>query len=234
MFTASANRLDLFAELNRGRTVLINTSKSLLGQDASSIFGRFAIAQTLGAVFQRVAIKPPYRPALIYIDEAADYFQDETLANLFAQARKFELGALIAFQNLDQLPAGLRPVVVANTTTKLVSGLSDKDARAISSDMRTNADFLMSMQKKEHGSEWGCFIKTYTPKAIRLFSPFGVIEDAPKMSEEEHKALRQRNRERYGTSSSANVSQENSLSQTHEAPAKKASNEVPRLHPTSC
>ena len=233
MFTASANRLDLFAELNRGRTVLINTSKSLLGQDASSVFGRFAIAQTLGAVFQRVAIKPPYRPALIYIDEAADYFQDETLANLFAQARKFELGALIAFQNLDQLPAGLRPVVVANTTTKLVSGLSDKDARAISSDMRTNADFLMSMQKKEHGSEWGCFIKTYTPKAIRLFSPFGVIEDADKMSEEEHRTLRQRNRERYGTSSSANVSQENSLSQTHEAPAKKASNEVSRPHPTS-
>lgn len=82
-------------------------------------------------------------------------------------------------------------------------------------------------------SEFGCFIKNHTPNAVRLTIPFGLIEDAPKMSPEEHKALRQRNRERYGTSSSANVNHENSLSQTHEAPAKKPSNEVSRPHPTS-
>ena len=222
MFTAKDNKLDLFTELNAGKTILVNTSKSLLGNDASSVFRRYIIAQTLSAAFQRIAINPPYRPALLYIDESVDYFQDETLATLFAQARKYELGALTAFQNLDQLPAALRPVVVANTSTKLVSGLSDKDARSISSDMRTDADFIMSLKKRKDGSEWACFIKTYTPKAVRLFSPFGVVENAPKMSAEEHKALRQRNSERYGT---------------HEAPAKKdvkeASTKVSPPHPTS-
>jgi hypothetical protein len=233
MFTASDNRLDLFEELNEGRTILVNTSKSLLGNDASSVFGRYIIAQTLSAAFQRITLKPPYRPALLYIDEAADYFQDETLANLFTQARKFELSALIAFQNLQQMPAGLAPIVLANTTTKLVAGLTDRDARALATDMRTSPDFLLSLRKHEKSSEFGCFIKNYTPHAVRLTIPFGVIENAPKMSPEEHKALRQRNRERYGTSGSANVNHENSLSQTREAPAKKASNEVPRPHPTS-
>ena len=125
------------------------------------------------------------------------------------------------------------PVVVANTTTKLVSGLSDKDARALSSDMRTDADFLMSLRKQKEGSEWGCFIKSHTTKAVRLFAPFGVVENAPMMSAEEHEELRQTNRERYGISSSANINHENSLSQTHEAPAKNASNEVSPPHPTS-
>jgi hypothetical protein len=232
MFTARENRLDLFEELNAGKTILINTSKALLGEDASSVFARYAIAQTLSAVFQRVAIKPPYRLALLYCDEAAEVMKDETLSTLFTQARKYELGALIAFQNLQQMPAGLAPVVLANTTTKLVAGLTDRDARALATDMRTTPDFLLSLRKHKSASEFGCFIKNYTPAAVRLTIPFGVIEDAPKMTKEEHKALRQKNRERYGTSSSANVNHENSLSQTHEAPAKKASNEVPRPHPT--
>jgi hypothetical protein len=233
MFTASDNKLDLFDELNRGRTILVNTSKSLLGNDASSVFGRYIVAQTLSAAFQRVAIQKPYRLALLYIDEAADYFQDETLATLFTQARKYELGALIAFQNLQQMPAGLASTVLTNTTTKLCAGLTDRDARALATDMRTTADWLLSLQKQRDASEFGCFIKNYTNHAVRLTIPFGVIENAPKMSAEEHKALRQRNRERYGTSSSANVTHENRLSQTHEAPAKKASNEVSRPHPAS-
>jgi len=231
MFTSPHNRLDLFTELNKGKTILINTSKALLGDDASSIFGRYFIAQTLGAVFQRVAIPKPYRPVYLYIDESKEYFKDAALSNLFEQARKYELGALIAFQNVNQIDNELRSIVFANTTTKLASSISHKDAIALAPDMRTDAEFLMSMQKDKKGSQWGCFIKTYTPKAVRLFSPFGVVEDAPKMSAAEHKALRRRNRERYGTPSSANVNQESSLSQTHDAPAKKASNEVPHLQP---
>ena len=233
MFTATDNQLDIFNELNAGKTILVNTSKALLGDDASSVFARYVIAQTLSAAFQRVAITPPYRLALLYIDEASEVMKDETLATLFTQARKFELGALIAFQNLQQMPAGLAPEVLANTTTKLVAGLTDRDARALATDMRTSSDWLLSLRKQRDASEFGCFIKNYTPHAVRLTIPFGVIENAPKMSAEEHKALRQRNRERYGTSSNANVNHENSLSQTHEAPATQASNEVSRPHPPS-
>ena len=160
--------------------------------------------------------------------------QDETLANLFTQARKFELGALIAFQNLDQMPAGLRSCGACKHHYQTGGG-TYRPRRSRAGDGHAHyADWLSSLRKsKEHASEFGCFIKNYTPQRRPAHYPFGVIEDAPKMSAEEHKALRQRNRERYGTSSSANVNQENSLSQTHEAPAKKASNEVSRPHPPS-
>jgi hypothetical protein len=231
MFTAKENKLDLFEELNAGKTILVNTSKNLLGDDASSIFARYMIAQTLSAVFQRVAIRPPYRLALIYIDEAWEVMKDATLSTLFTQARKYELGALIAFQNLEQMPEKLDHVILANTSTKIVAGLRDKNARALATDMRTTPDWLLSLRKHNKISEFGCFIKNHTPHAVRLSIPLGVIEDAPKMSAEEHRALRQRNRERYGTSTSANVNQKDSLSQTHEAPAKKASDEVSRPRP---
>lgn len=199
MFTPGGNRLDLFKELNAGRTVLVSTSKSLLGNDASSVFGRYIVAQTLSAAFQRIAIKEPYPLALIYIDEADDYFQDATLAALFTQARKFNLGALIAFQNLDQLPSSIRPEILANTATKLVAGLEPGDARSLAQSMRTTPEFLLSLRKHKAGSEFACYIKNHIPQAVKLTVPFGVIEEAPKMSAGEHKALRQKNRERYGT-----------------------------------
>ena len=231
MLTAKENKLDLFEAINSGKTILVNTAKTFLG-DAFPIFGRYFIASTLGAAFQRVALPEPYPLTLLYIDEASEYMQDKTLGELFTKARQFNLGALVAYQSLSQL-GDLRSDILANTTTKLISGLEPKEASDIDESLRTSKEFLLSLQKKDKGSEFACYVKGHTPHAVRLTIPFGVIEDAPKMSAEEHRALRQRNRERYGTSSSANVSQENSLSQTHEAPAKKASNEVSRLHPTS-
>ena len=147
MFTTKENKLDLFEELNAGKTILINTSKTLLGDDASSIFARYCIAQTLSAAFQRVAIRPPYRLALIYIDEAWEVMKDATLSTLFTQARKYELGALIAFQNLEQMPDKLDHVILANTSTKLVAGLRDKNARALATDMRTTPEWLLSLRK---------------------------------------------------------------------------------------
>jgi hypothetical protein len=231
MLTAKENKLDLFEAINSGKTILVNTAKTFLG-DAFPIFGRYFIASTLGAAFQRVALPEPYPLTLLYVDEASEYMQDKTLADLFTKARQFNLGALVAYQSLSQL-GDLRSDILTNTSTKLISGIEPKEADGIDESLRTSKAFLLSLQKNDKGSEFACYVKGYTPSAVRLTIPFGVIEDAPQMTKEAHKALRQRNRERYGTSSSANVSRENSLSQTHEAPAKKAPNEVPPLHSTS-
>ena len=42
------------------------------------------------------------RPAFVYIDEAADYF-DENIDTLLIQARKYKVGLTFAHQHLDQL-----------------------------------------------------------------------------------------------------------------------------------
>ena len=89
--------------------------------------------------------------------------------------------------------------MITNTSTKLVAGLSNHDARALAPDMRQSPEWLMGMKKDAKQSEFACFIRNHTPAAVRLSIPFGIVESAPKMTKEAHHAFLQKNRERYGT-----------------------------------
>jgi hypothetical protein len=197
MFSATDNRLDMFDAIQTGKVVLINTSKALLKSDASALFGRYMIARVISAAFERIAVTPERRnPAYLVVDEAGDYF-DDNIETLLSQARKFNLGVVLAHQHLDQLTAGLRSSVAANTSIKLAGGVSDKDARALAADMRTDADFITSMKKQTRSTEFACYVRNHTANALRLEIPFGSLERAPKMTAAQHAALVSRNRERY-------------------------------------
>ncbi len=92
MLTAPKNRIDMFDALNSGKIVLVNTAKDFLKAERSSFFGRFFIALTLQAALERAALpEQNRRPAFLYIDEAADYF-DRNIDDLLTQARKYNLG----------------------------------------------------------------------------------------------------------------------------------------------
>lgn len=195
MFSAKENKLDMFDAMQAGSIVLVNTSKALLKGDASALFGRYMIAQTLRAAYERVAVQRR-PPAFLIVDEAADYV-DENLETLLSQARKFNLGVLIAHQHLDQLGKELRAAVAANTSIKLAGGVSDKDARALAPDMRTTVDFIAGQRKTKSGTSFACHVRNYTTTAISLSIPFGTMEAQPRMSDEQFLRLRTRNRERY-------------------------------------
>jgi hypothetical protein len=195
MFSAKDNRLDLFTALQQRKTVLVNTSKSLL-KDASPLFGRFMIARVLAAAFERVAIEEKeHTPTYLIVDEAHEYL-DEQFEDLLTQARKFKLGVIFAHQTLRQLE-DLQAIVASNTSIKFAGGVSDRDARTLAPDMRTDADFINSMQKHDRSTEFACHIRNLTPRAVRLTVPFLTLEDAPRMSSEQRAKLRATNRSRY-------------------------------------
>jgi hypothetical protein len=231
MFSPKANRLDLFEAIQGGKVVLINTSKALLKSDASALFGRYMIALAMKAAFERIAVRG-HKPAYLIIDEAAEYF-DENLERLLTQARKFNLGVLFAHQHLDQLTPALRSTVAANTSIKLAGGVSDRDARALAADMRTTADFITSMRKSSSGTEFACYVRNLTERALRLEIPFGTLEAAPKMTKEQENALLSRNRERYASppQSPKPTSPEHMNSPTPEERPKQATPAPPK--PTS-
>ena len=142
MFANERNKLDLFDAMNRGSIILINTAKDLLKQEGCEILGRFFIALICQAAQERASIAEDRRRAtFLYIDEAHDYF-DESIENLFNQARKYKVGIIIAHQNLDQFEMRLRSTVMASTSIKLVGGVSAKDASAFAKDMRCEPEFL--------------------------------------------------------------------------------------------
>lgn len=197
MFSSPINKLDMFDAMNSGAIVLVNTSKALLKTAASALFGRYMIALTLRAAFERVAIPPEQRrPAFLIIDEAADYF-DANVDALLTQVRKFKLGLVFAHQYLDQLDGGLRASFAANTAIKFAGGVSDKDARALAPDMRCKSDFISAQRKHESHTSFAAYVRNLTPTALSLTVPFGTLDRLPQMTSTTHLALRERNRQRY-------------------------------------
>jgi Type IV secretion-system coupling protein DNA-binding domain len=197
MFSHKRNKVNLFAEMNRGSLILINTAKDLLKQEGTEILGRFFIALICQAAQERASIPEDKRmPTFVYIDEAHDYF-DESMENLFNQARKYAVGLCVAHQNLDQFEQYLRATVMTSTAIKLVGGLSSHDASAFAKDMHTEPEFLLSMRKHDSETQFACFVRNLTERPIPLSIPFGTMEGQPKLSAQAIQTLRAQNRQRY-------------------------------------
>ena len=117
--------------------------------------GRFFIALIGQAVQERAVIpEDRRRSTFLYVDEAHDYF-DDNLENLINQLRKYNVGLIMAHQNLGQLSSKLKDTVMASTTTKMVGGLSASDAAAFAREMGFDESFVkgQAKEKEAHGSE---------------------------------------------------------------------------------
>jgi len=193
MFTDPVSKLDMFDELNAGKLILINTAKSLLKENGTEIFGRFFIALIAQAAQERSTIPQSERTAaLVYIDEAQDYF-DPTIATILSQARKYRVGMVLAHQYLGQLSSGLAEAVEANTSIKLAGGVSARDARTLSGQMNCDPGLV---QRQPKGS-FATYIRGYADRAVSMAFPFFVMEKLPRQTKDSREAIVQHSRDAY-------------------------------------
>jgi hypothetical protein len=189
LFTSPETKIDLFDVLNNGGIVLVDTAKDFL-KGLSGHFGRIFISLVLQAVLERAVIpEHKRRPTFLIVDEAAAYF-DSNMDDFLTEARKYKCGCVFAHQFLDQATPALKASLAANTTIKFAGGVSTSDARALASDMRTTAEFILS-QPRLH---FGCHIRNITPNAVSIPVPVGVLERQPKLTGEAYEKLRERHR----------------------------------------
>ena len=124
MFSHPKSKLDLFNEMNAGKVILINTAKDLLKEQGTEILGRFFIALIAQAAQERAVLPKDQRlPTFVYIDEANDYF-DRNIGIILSQARKYNVGMVLAHQFLGQLEPRLHEAIAANTSIKFAGGVS--------------------------------------------------------------------------------------------------------------
>ena len=200
LFSHPRNKLDMFEALNSGKIVLVNTAKDFLKAERSSILGRFFIALTFQAAIERAALpEHARRPAFLYIDEAADYF-DDTIDSLLTQARKFRLGVVFAHQYLDQLPRALESSIMTNTSIKFAGGVSSADAHKLAPNMGTTHSFLSQIRKRTRETDFAVYIRNLTSNAITLTVPFGTLEAMPRMVSTAFADVLATNRRRYAAS----------------------------------
>lgn len=199
MFSHPRSRLDLFKEMNAGKVILINTAKDLLKEQGTEIFGRFFIAMIAQAAQERATLPKHKRtPTIVYVDEAQDYF-DRNIGLILAQARKYNVGMVLAHQYIGQLEPKLQEAFSANTAIKFAGGVSAKDARALAPMMYCSPE-LIEVQPK---GSFAAHVRGQTKGAVPLAFPFGHMEGLPKMEKAERNALRQRMRDLYANHYSA-------------------------------
>ncbi len=199
MFSYPRSRLDLFKEMNAGKVILINTAKDLLKEQGTEIFGRFFIAMIAQAAQERATLPEHKRiPTIVYIDEAQDYF-DRNIGLILAQARKYNVGMVLAHQYLGQLEPKLQEAFSANTAIKFAGGVSAKDARALAPMMYCGPELIEAQPK----GSFAAHVRGQTKGAVPLSFPFGYMEAFPKMEKAERNALRQRMRDLYANHYSA-------------------------------
>jgi hypothetical protein len=183
----------MFTEMNGGKVILINTAKDLLKESGTEIFGRFFIALIAQAAQERATLPESKRmPTLVYIDEAADYF-DHTIGLILSQARKYKVGMVLAHQYLGQLDPKLQEAFAANTSIKFAGGVSAKDARALAPMMHTTPELIEAQPKLSFAAH----IRGVSRQALPLKFPVGHLEDMTRMDSDDWQELRQRMREAY-------------------------------------
>nr|WP_317056553.1 type IV secretory system conjugative DNA transfer family protein [Roseovarius sp. W115] len=199
MFSHPRSKLDLFSEMNSGKVILINTAKDLLKEQGSQIFGRFFIALIAQAAQERATIREKDRtPTLVYIDEAADYF-DRNIGLILAQARKYKVGMVLAHQYLGQLDPKLQEAFAANTSVKFAGGVSAKDARTLAPMLYTDPRLIEQQPK----GSFAAYVRGVSSGAVPLSFPLGYLEDKERLDTEDADLLRKKMRERYAVHYSA-------------------------------
>jgi hypothetical protein len=197
MFSHTHNKLNLLEAMNRGSLILINTAKDLLKQEGCEIFGRFMVTCLSQATQERAALPEEKRlPTFIYIDEAADYF-DDSLEELLNTARKYMVGLIIATQNLGQFSQKLLASVLSSTSIKFAGGVSRHDAVALAGEMKAEPEFILSAQKGGGQTQFVTYVRNYMSEAVGFAVPLGTLEHSSKMGNDDFNELLKQNREKY-------------------------------------
>ncbi|WP_157785801.1 type IV secretory system conjugative DNA transfer family protein [Bradyrhizobium liaoningense] len=203
MFAAPKSKFDFFAEMSAGKVILINVPQSLLQEDGVEIVGRFFISMILLAAHKRQLLPKEQRlPCFVYIDECQDFIKrDPKIPAILDQARKLNVGLILAHQRLQQMQPHVLDALYGATAIKFASKISDAAAHALARDMRTTPDFILN-QRQYH---FAAYVRGVTNSALSVGIPDTDLNGAPRMTAHEHAEVRKRIRERYAVNPAALV-----------------------------
>lgn len=197
MFSAPKSKLDFFKEMGSAKVILINVPQSLLQEDGVEIVGRFFISMILLAAHKRQLLPKEQRlPCFVYIDECHDFIKrDPKIPVILDQARKLNVGLVLAHQRLQQLQPYVLDALYGATAIKFASQVSDAAAHALARDMRTTPEFIL----KQPPFHFAAYVRGLTDTAMSIGIPKIDMNAAPRMTEEEQRLVRQGIRDKYAT-----------------------------------
>ncbi|MBZ0147387.1 MAG: hypothetical protein K8F62_07550, partial [Pseudorhodoplanes sp.] len=195
MFASPKSKLDFFDEMGKPQVILINAPQSLLQDDGVEIVGRFFIAMLLVAAQKRQVLPRQQRfPCFVYIDECQDFIRRDTkIPVILDQARKLNIGLILAHQRLNQMQPYVLDALYGSTAIKFAAQISDAGAHALARDMRTSSEFILN-QPQYH---FAAYVRGLTQSAVSVGIPHTDLSRAPRMTAADSAAIRASMRAKY-------------------------------------
>jgi len=131
ILTQPRSSFDLRQVMDDGKILIVNLSKGLIGEDASSLLGALLVAM-IGFAGQSRADVPlqDRRDFHVYLDEFHT-FTTEGLAGMLAELRKYRVNLVLAHQYLTQLELPVRDAILGNVGTVITFRLGLPDAEIL-------------------------------------------------------------------------------------------------------
>jgi excisionase family DNA binding protein len=134
MVAQKENRLDFAAIMNGRKILLAKLSQGLIGAENSYLLGTLLVSKLNQMATSRQNVAASARPPFyLYIDEFHN-FMTPSLAAILSGARKYNLGLILAHQELHQLltrDGEVASAVISNPYTRVCFRLGDFDAKKL-------------------------------------------------------------------------------------------------------
>ena len=134
MVSQKTNRLDFAAIMNDRKILLAKLSQGLIGEENSYLLGTLVVSKLNQIATNRQNMAASDRkPFYLYMDEFHN-FVTPSLAAILSGARKYNLGLVLAHQEMHQLSTrdtDVASAVIANPYTRVCFRLGDFDAKKL-------------------------------------------------------------------------------------------------------
>lgn len=133
MVAQTENRIDFSDILDSGKILLAKLPQGQIGKENSFLLGSLLVSKFQQLAMGRQAQKiESRRPFYLYIDEFQNFITP-SMAEILSGARKYNLGLILAHQELRQLDRDreVASAVLSNAYTRVVFRVGDSDARAL-------------------------------------------------------------------------------------------------------
>lgn len=115
--------------MNKGKILICNLSKGIIGEDVSQILGSLLITSIQAAAMRRAAIQESERkPFMVFIDECHSFITT-SFAGILSEVRKYNVGLYLTHQYLEQLPEDTQSGVLGTVGTIICFRLGINDAK---------------------------------------------------------------------------------------------------------
>jgi len=118
--------------MDKGKILIVNLSKPVLGDDGCSLLGALLMAGFQQAAYRRHEQPEQIRlPFGVFVDEFHTITSPSIVASIFSEARKYALPLHVFHQNTDQIDSKVLQSVLGNVGTMAVFSVGGRDAERL-------------------------------------------------------------------------------------------------------